>query len=69
MTAQRMLYLSFSLIMLIGVGLTGFSKVHWLLFVPIVFSGFAGITGICINLWFWKKLGFPAETTCKELSK
>jgi hypothetical protein len=66
MTAQRILYLSFSLIMLIGVGLTGFSRVHWLLYVPIIFSGFAGITGFCVNLWFWKKLGFRDEVTTRN---
>ncbi len=69
MTANRMLYLSFSIIMLVGVGLTGFSKVHWLLYVPIVFSASAGITGFCVNLWFWKKLGFPEDAACKAVSK
>lgn len=69
MTANRMLYLSFSLIMLIGVGLTGFTTVHWLLYVPIVFAAFAGITGFCVNLWFWKKLGFPDESACRLSSR
>jgi uncharacterized membrane protein YjjB (DUF3815 family) len=69
MTANRMLYLSFSLIMLIGVAFTGFSKVHWLLYVPIAFSAFAGITGFCVNLWLWKKLGFPSESSCKISSR
>lgn len=66
MTANRMLYLSFSLIMLAGVWLTGLGVVHWLLFVPIVFAGFAGITGFCVNLWLWKKLGFKDESTCSR---
>lgn len=69
MTASRMLYLSFALIMLIGVGLTGFATVHWLLFVPIVFASFAGITGFCVNLWFWKKLGLPDEPACRASSR
>ncbi len=65
MSANRMLYLSFSLIMFIGVWLTGFGNSHWLLYVPIIFSLFAGITGFCFNLWLWKKLGFQEETVCK----
>jgi hypothetical protein len=64
MSANRMLYLSFSLIMFIGVWLTGFSTAHWLLYVPIVFSAFAGISGFCVNLWLWKKLGLKDESSC-----
>lgn len=66
MSANRMLYLSFSLIMLSGVWLTGFKTVHWLLYVPIVFSAFAGISGFCVNLWLWKKLGFIDEASCAK---
>lgn len=49
MTAYRMLYLSFACIMLAGIWLTGFDKVHWLLYVPVAFAGFAGLSGFCIN--------------------
>ena len=66
MTANRMLYLSFSLVMFIGVWLTGFSDVHWLLYIPIVFSAVAGITGFCVNLWLWKKIGFKEESSCQR---
>ena len=31
----------------LGIWLTGFSNVHWLLFVPGVFFYFAAVTGIC----------------------
>mgnify|MGYP001815281570 CR=1 FL=1 len=65
-SANRMLYLSFSLIMISGVWLTGFETVHWLLYVPIIFSSFAGISGFCVNLWFWKKLGFIDEASCAK---
>jgi hypothetical protein len=30
-----------------GIWLTGFSEVHWLLYVPAMFFYFATITGIC----------------------
>ncbi|MCW8956647.1 MAG: hypothetical protein OQL09_07170 [Gammaproteobacteria bacterium] len=65
-SANRMLYLSFSLLMLAGVWLTGFETAHWLLYVPIVFSGFAGISGFCVNLWLWKKLGFRDDASCAQ---
>ena len=34
MAANQILYLSFAAIMLIGVWLTGFARVHWLLYGP-----------------------------------
>ena len=34
----------------IGIWLTGFDKVHWLLFIPPSFFYFAAITGICPGL-------------------
>lgn len=30
-----------------GIALTGFSVVHWLLYIPAVFFYFAAVTGIC----------------------
>lgn len=65
MTANRMLYLSFAAILLAGIGLTGFDRVHWLLYVPVVFAGFAGATGFCVNLWLWRKLGFEERLQCR----
>ena len=35
-----------------GIWLTGFSVVHWLLYIPAVFFYFAAITGICPGLLF-----------------
>lgn len=34
----------------LGIWLTGFGTVHWLLYVPAVFFAFAVITGICPGL-------------------
>jgi hypothetical protein len=58
MSALRMQFLSIAVVVFIGIYLTGFSKVHWFLYVPIVVFLFAGITGICPGLMLWKKLGF-----------
>lgn len=58
MSAQRMLFLFMAVLISLGIWLTGFDKVHWLLYVPPVFLVFAGITGVCPGLIIFKKLGF-----------
>lgn len=58
MSAQRMLFLTVAIILLVGIWLTGFNNVHWLLYVPVALLTFAAITGICPGLIFWRKLGF-----------
>jgi hypothetical protein len=55
--AQRAHFISIASIVFIGIWLTGFDKVHWLLYVPVVALTFAGITGICPGLIFWKRVG------------
>ena len=59
MTAYRMLFLTTSTILFVGIWLTGFATVHWLLYVPAVFLCIAGLTGFCPGYRFWKMLGFP----------
>ncbi len=58
MSAQRMLFLSIALIVALGIWLTGFDKAHWVLYIPVVFLAFAGVTGICPGLIVWRRLGF-----------
>jgi len=58
MSAMRMLFLTISALTLVGIWLTGFSVVHWVLYLPVAFLAFAGITGICPGYLLWKKLGF-----------
>lgn len=53
-----MLFLTVSTLILVGIWLTGFAKVHWFLYVPAAALLFAGLTGICPGLMLWKKLGF-----------
>ena len=57
MTAMRMQFLVIAIIVLIGIALTGFRAVHWFLYVPVVVLAFAGITGFCPGMMFWKKIG------------
>jgi hypothetical protein len=52
-----MVFFTFATVTSVGIWLTGFDKASWVLYVPVVFSLFAGITGICPSLIFWKKCG------------
>jgi len=58
MSAQRMLFLTVAIILAVGIWLTGFHTVHWLLYVPVALLTFAAITGICPGIMFYRKLGF-----------
>lgn len=69
MNAMRMTLLSIAAIMLAGIWLTGFDKVHWLLYVPPAFLAFAGLIGICPGLIFWSKAGFKNEALSCAISK
>jgi hypothetical protein len=58
MSALRMQFLTIATIVFVGILLTGLSRVHWFLYVPVAVFLFAGLTGICPGLLLWKKLGF-----------
>ena len=47
---MRLFLLMVSLILFVGIWLTGFTVVHWLLYIPAVFFLIAGITGICLGM-------------------
>jgi hypothetical protein len=55
-SAQRMVYFSLAVVILLGISLTGFARVHWLLYIPVVFLTFAGVTGFCPGLVFWSRI-------------
>ena len=46
----RFFFLVSGSIVWLGIALTGFAAVHWLLYVPAVFFAFAALTGICPGL-------------------
>ena len=58
MSALRMLFLLMAVLIVLGIWLTGFNVVHWLLYIPPAALAFAGITGICPGLKIFRKLGF-----------
>ena len=66
--AMRFFFLVIGSVMLLGIWLTGFNTVHWLLYVPVVFFYFAAVTGICPGLAFSGML-FPAKAPAKATAK
>jgi hypothetical protein len=67
MTAMRMWVLNTAVVVLIGIWLTGFDKVHWVLYLPVVALTFAAATGFCPVLIIWAKLGFSKEPLSCDL--
>jgi len=54
--AVRFFLLVTSGVLWLGIGLTGFSVAHWVLYIPSSFLLMAAITGICPGLIFSKML-------------
>jgi len=61
MSAIRMLFLTIAALIMLGIYLTGFAVVHWLLYLPVAALVFAGITGICPGYMIFRKLGFRGQ--------
>ena len=53
---MRIWFVLFAVIILIGIYLTGFSNVHWFLYVPVAGFLFAAITGICPSMGLTNKI-------------
>ena len=58
--ALRLFFLVSGSVLWLGIALTGFRTVHWLLYVPAGFFLFAATTGICPGLIISRKL-FPGR--------
>ena len=67
MSAIRMLFLMIAALILLGIWLTGFSVVHWVLYIPVAALIFAGVTGICPGYIIFQKLGFKGLTLGNKL--
>ena len=59
-SALRAQFISTALVILIGIWLTGFNKVHWFLYVPVIMLTLAGVSGRCPGLMLWQKLGLKS---------
>jgi len=67
-SAMRFFVLVVGSVILLGIWLTGFDKVHWVLYLPVVFFYLAAITGICPGLAFSSML-FPSKSSAKAPAK
>ncbi len=63
--AMRFFFVVVASTILLGIWLTGFKTVHWLLYVPMVFFYFAAITGICPGMIISNNL-FPEKKSAKS---
>lgn len=61
MSAMRMVFLVMAALILLGIWLTGFHTVHWVLYIPMAALTFAGVTGICPGYLLFKSLGFKGQ--------
>lgn len=49
---MRFFLLVMAVVLWLGIWLTGFSTVHWVLYLPAIFFVFAGVTGYCPGMMF-----------------
>lgn len=54
--AIRITLIMLGVLVWLGIWLTGFAQVHWLLYIPAIALVFAGITGICPSYMINKTL-------------
>ena len=54
--AMRLFFAVSGAVLWLGIWLTGFAIVHWLLYVPAVFFIFAAVTGVCPGMIISKAL-------------
>lgn len=68
-SANRMTYISVALVVTIGDTLTGWSNVHWILWIPPVALTLAAVTGVCPFKIGFVKLGFSSENENDKFCK
>jgi hypothetical protein len=67
MSAMRMVFLAIAALILLGIWLTGFKTVHWVLYLPVAGLVFAGLTGICPSYLLFQKIGFKGQMPGNKL--
>jgi ABC-type polysaccharide/polyol phosphate export permease len=55
-SATRFFLLVVSILIWLGIWLTGFNNVHWILYVPAAFLLLAAILGVCPGMFFSRLL-------------
>ena len=66
--AMRFFFFIVGSVVLLGIWLTGYEKVHWVSYLPAVFFYFAAITGICPGLMISGNL-FPEKAAKSKRRK
>jgi len=64
MTALRMMFLTAATVISLGIYLSGWDQVHWLLYIPPIGFLFSALTGFCPPIFLYEKLGF--KPVCKQ---
>lgn len=54
--SMKVFFLFVGLLLWAGIWLTGFDRIHWLLYLPATFFLFSAITGICPGMIFFNEL-------------
>jgi len=65
-TPMRVFFLFASSFLWLGIWLTGFSQVHWVLYLPTAAFLFAALTGICPSLIISTYLFGKGERSCSS---
>ena len=66
--SMRIWYAFVGTILWAGIYLSGFSNVHWLLYVPAIGFIFGAITGLCLSLTVISKMvGFDTKATSNQV--
>ncbi len=52
----RLFFVNVTMLLMVGIWLSGFEKVHWFMYAAPVFFMFAAITGFCPGLIISKKI-------------
>lgn len=55
-SAMKAFFLFAGSVLWLGIWLTGFDVVHWVLYLPAIFFLFSAITGICPGMIFFKEM-------------
>ncbi|MCH9741011.1 MAG: hypothetical protein K0U38_09265 [Epsilonproteobacteria bacterium] len=55
-TEMRLWFIGPILMLWIGIYLTGFDVVHWLIYVPAIFALFAFLTGLCPGMFLIRNI-------------
>lgn len=54
--SMKAFFLFVGLVLWVGIWLTGFEQVHWILYLPATFFLISAVTGVCPGMLFFKEV-------------